>query len=84
MTKRLTRRGLLAAAAPIAAAPIVGRLAFGDGARAAAHDHASHGSQSELTAEHAGMTHAAMIGDADHRGVRHPRVLGRQLALRSV
>ena len=43
MAKRFTRRGLLAAAAPIAAAPLVGKLAFGDGrARRPGHDHAAH------------------------------------------
>ena len=38
---RLTRGKLLAAAAPLAAAPIVGKLAL-DGRRAAVHDHSSH------------------------------------------
>ena len=42
MAKRFTRRGLLAAAAPIAAAPLVGKLAFGESAGATGHDHASH------------------------------------------
>ncbi len=50
---RLTRRRLLAAAAPLAAAPLVGRFALGEGARAAETPHASH----------AALGHAAMIGE---------------------
>ncbi len=50
---RLTRRRLLAAAAPLAAAPLVGRFALGEGARAAETPHTSH----------AALGHAAMIGE---------------------
>jgi FtsP/CotA-like multicopper oxidase with cupredoxin domain len=61
MPKQFSRRKLIAAAVPIAAAPIVGKLAFGDGAEAALREHASgHGSD----AAHAAMGHAAMIGDS--------------------
>ncbi len=60
MPKHFTRRGLLAAAAPIAAAPIVGKLAFGSSAVAAGHEHAAHGA---TMAEHVPMGHAAMIGE---------------------
>ena len=60
MPKRFTRRGLFAAAAPIAAAPIVGKLAFGESAGATGHDHASHRA---AVAETMAMGHAAMIGD---------------------
>ena len=42
MAKRFTRRGLLAAAAPIAAVPIVEKLAFGQSAVGRRHDHSSH------------------------------------------
>src|SRR6478672_10709300 len=63
MTKKLTRRGLLAAAAPIAAVPIVQKLAFGQTA-AAAHDHSMHRHLAAATEEPMPMTHAAMIGDA--------------------
>src|SRR6187399_92544 len=60
MPKRFTRRGLLAAAAPIAAAPIVGKLAFGERAIAAGHDHSAHAA---AAAEIPAMGHAAMIGE---------------------
>jgi FtsP/CotA-like multicopper oxidase with cupredoxin domain len=63
---RLTRRKLLAAAAPIAAAPLVGKLAFEGRAEAAgtSHDHAAHGG-TRSPASHLGGTtgHAAMFGD---------------------
>src|SRR5262245_57023461 len=71
MAKKLTRRGLLAAAAPIAAVPIVEKLAFGQSATAAqhlhrghehaGHDHAAH--RHLAAAESMPMSHAAMIGD---------------------
>ena len=38
----LTRRKLLAAAAPLAAAPLVGKLALDSAAEAGGHDHSSH------------------------------------------
>ena len=64
MAKRLTRRALLAAAAPVAAAPLVGKLAFGGtGAAAAGHDHSAHRSLTSAFAEHAVLGHAAMIGE---------------------
>jgi FtsP/CotA-like multicopper oxidase with cupredoxin domain len=64
MAKRLlTRRALFAVAAPIAAAPIVDKLAFGQGASASGHDHSSHRHLTAVEAEHARMGHAAMIGD---------------------
>src|SRR5262245_39456902 len=64
MAKKFTRRGLLAAAAPIAAVPIVDKLAFGQSAAAAGHDHSAHQHLAAAVAEHPAMTHAAMIGDA--------------------
>ncbi|MGH3077749.1 MAG: multicopper oxidase domain-containing protein, partial [Gaiellaceae bacterium] len=64
---RLTRRRLLAAAAPLAAAPLVGKLALDGSADAAGtggHDHSSHASTRVPTSHLAGATgHAAMIGD---------------------
>jgi FtsP/CotA-like multicopper oxidase with cupredoxin domain len=61
MTKRFTRRHLIAAAAPLAAAPLAGKLAFGnEGAVAATHDHGAHRS---LLALDAMAGHAAMIGE---------------------
>ncbi len=39
---RITRGKLLAAAAPLAAIPLVGKLAFDDNATAGGHDHSSH------------------------------------------
>lgn len=51
---RLTRRRLLAVAAPLAAAPLVGRFALDAGAGAAGAGHAGH----------AALGHAAMIGEA--------------------
>ncbi len=50
---RITRRRLLAAAAPLVAAPLVGRLALEAGAGAAGSSHGSH----------AAMGHASMIGE---------------------
>ena len=64
MAKKLTRRGLLAAAAPIAAVPIVQKLAFGQSAAAAAHDHSKHRHLAAASEEPMPMTHAAMIGEA--------------------
>ena len=70
MTKHhLTRRKLLAAAAPLAAAPIVARYAL-DGPQAeAATGHGNHG-------RHAAMGHAAMIGPG------HPPSEGRTTSMR--
>jgi FtsP/CotA-like multicopper oxidase with cupredoxin domain len=62
---RLTRRKLLAAAAPLAAAPLVGKLMLdGQAAEAGGHDHSSH-SHTRVPASHLeGVTgHAAMVGD---------------------
>jgi FtsP/CotA-like multicopper oxidase with cupredoxin domain len=60
---RLTRGKLLAAAAPLAAIPIAGKLALGDSATAGGHDHSSHARQRSLaTHERGAMGHAAMFG----------------------
>ena len=67
MTKKpLTRRKLLAAAAPLAAVPFVGKLALGGEAEAGGHSHTSH-IQGREAAHLAGgrghaTGHAAMIG----------------------
>jgi FtsP/CotA-like multicopper oxidase with cupredoxin domain len=64
---RLTRRKLLAAAAPIAAAPLVGKLALEGAAEGGGHDHSSHahGSVREPVAHLPGRAgHAAMVGEA--------------------
>ena len=63
---RITRRKLLAAAAPIAAAPLVGKLAIEGRAEAAGHEHASHGATRAPATHLGGATHghAAMIGEA--------------------
>src|SRR4051812_8158576 len=64
MAKRFTRRRLIAAAAPLAAAPLVGKLALGEGAAAAGFDdHAAPRLLGATFGEHAAMGHAAMIGD---------------------
>jgi FtsP/CotA-like multicopper oxidase with cupredoxin domain len=61
---RLTRGKLLAAAAPLAAAPIVGKLAFDNDAAAGRHDHSSHQhTRSLATHQHGTTGHAAMIGE---------------------
>jgi len=59
---RLTRRKLLAAAAPLAAAPLVGKLALDGQAEAGGHDHSSH-SHTRVPASHVQgtMGHAAMV-----------------------
>ncbi len=67
MTKKpLTRRKLLAAAAPLAAVPFVGKLALGGEAEAGGHSHTSHihgGDAAQLAGGRGGATgHAAMIG----------------------
>jgi FtsP/CotA-like multicopper oxidase with cupredoxin domain len=55
---KFSRRGLLAAAAPLAAAPVAARLALdGGAARASDHDHSSHAARGVYG-------HAAMIGEA--------------------
>ena len=61
---RLTRRRLLAAAAPIAVVPIVGKLALDGQAEAGGHDHSAH-SGTRMPASHLEGTvgHAAMVGD---------------------
>jgi FtsP/CotA-like multicopper oxidase with cupredoxin domain len=61
---RLTRGKLLAAAAPLAAAPLVGKLALEANAAPSAHDHAAHGDD-RMPANHleGSMGHAAMVGD---------------------
>ena len=68
MPKRtLTRRRLLAAAAPLAAAPVVARLALDDEAAAKAHDHATDHRPARTLAGREGRTaigHAAMIGES--------------------
>ena len=63
MPKNFSRRALLAAAAPIAAAPIAAKLALGERMAAAAspdHDHAAHAAASP---DHMVAGHAAMIGE---------------------
>jgi manganese oxidase len=74
MTK-LSRRKLLAAAAPLAAAPLVGKLALDGQAEAGGHDHSSH-SHPRMPASHLpeGQGHAAMIG-AEVPAVGGPRDL---------
>ena len=68
MTKKpLTRRKLLAAAAPLAAVPFVGKLALDGEAEAGGHSHASHVHPGDEAAHvdrrpRAAMGHAAMIG----------------------
>jgi FtsP/CotA-like multicopper oxidase with cupredoxin domain len=65
MTKtRLTRGKLLAAAAPLAAAPFVGKLALDAQAQAGTHNHSGH-AQMRTPASHVhGATgHAAMVGE---------------------
>ena len=61
--KTLTRGKLLAAAAPLAAVPIVGKFAFDGQAEAGGHDHSSH-SHTRMPAVHIQgvMGHAAMVG----------------------
>src|SRR5262245_24995216 len=59
---KLTRRRLLCATAPLAAAPLGAKLVFGGEAEAAGHDHTAH----RASASHAGSAaagHAAMIGE---------------------
>ena len=75
MTKKpLTRRKLLAAAAPLAAVPFVGKLAFEGSAEAGGHSHTSHihGDDATLLTSRGHATgHAAMIGaDAPLSGAR--------------
>ena len=62
---KLSRRKLLAAAAPLAAAPLVGKLALEGQASAGGHDHASHDHGARELASHGqgAQGHAAMIGD---------------------
>ena len=61
--RRFTRGKLLCAAAPLAAVPLVGRLAFDSDAAAGGHDHSSHDHSShndsrELTShQHGAMGH---------------------------
>jgi FtsP/CotA-like multicopper oxidase with cupredoxin domain len=62
--ERLTRGKLLAAAAPLAAVPLVGKVALAGDATAGGHDHSNHGPQ-RMPANHlqGTMGHAAMVGD---------------------
>ena len=65
---RVTRRRLLAAAAPVVAATPFAKLAL------AAGDHAEHAGMSMAAMDHSAMGHAAMIGsDALAPGGRHER-----------
>ena len=61
---RLTRGKLLAAAAPLAAVPLVGKLALDASAASSRHDHAGHDHE-RMPANHleGSMGHAAMVGD---------------------
>ena len=61
---RLTRGKLLAAAAPLAAAPLVGKLALEAHAAPSTHDHSGH-SHDRVPANHVhgSIGHAAMVGD---------------------
>ena len=61
---RLTRGKLLAAAAPLAAAPLVGKLALEANAAPSTHDHSDH-SHDRVPANHVhgSIGHAAMVGD---------------------
>ncbi|MGI8974435.1 MAG: hypothetical protein ACR2HI_09700, partial [Gaiella sp.] len=62
---KLTRRKLLAATAPIAAAPIAGKfLLDGSAAEAAGHDHGERSLATHLGHGRAALGHAAMIGEA--------------------
>jgi FtsP/CotA-like multicopper oxidase with cupredoxin domain len=63
MSKRTFTRGkLLAAAAPLAAAPLVGKLALDAQAEASPHDHSSHGHPRTPASHTRGaMGHAAMV-----------------------
>ena len=68
---RLTRRRLLAAAAPLAAVPLVGKLALDGTAEAGepgphdhpAHDHSAHATRTPASHLPGTTGHAAMIGD---------------------
>src|SRR5687768_5573381 len=59
---KLSRRSLLAGAAPIVAAPVLGRYALGGEATAAGHDQSR--SLTDHVHDHAAAGHAAMIGEA--------------------
>ncbi len=62
---RLSRRSLLKALPPLAAAPFAAKFAFGDEALATGHDHSSHRTLASSThASKPAMGHAAMIGEA--------------------
>jgi FtsP/CotA-like multicopper oxidase with cupredoxin domain len=63
---RLTRRKLLTAAAPLAAAPLVGKLALDGAAEAGGHDHSTHqpgSTRTPVSHEPGTMGHAAMVGE---------------------
>ena len=62
---RLTRGKLLAAAAPLAAVPLVGKLALDASAASSGHDHTGPHSHERMPANHldGSMGHAAMVGD---------------------
>jgi len=59
---KLSRRKLLAGAAPVVAAPLLGRYALGDASAAGPHDHSRH--LQDHIHDHAAQGHAAMIGEA--------------------
>jgi FtsP/CotA-like multicopper oxidase with cupredoxin domain len=62
---RLTRRKLLAAAAPIAAAPLVGKFVLDGSAEAGGHDHSAHADGRQPASHLPGKAqgHAAMVGE---------------------
>src|SRR6186997_3184319 len=62
---KLTRRRLLCATAPLAAAPFgLGMVRSGEARATTGHDHASHAQRAPAThTGHAAMGHAAMIGE---------------------
>jgi FtsP/CotA-like multicopper oxidase with cupredoxin domain len=61
---KLSRRKLLAVAAPLAAAPFVGKLALDGSAEAGGHDHSSHAhTRTPSNHEPEAMGHAAMVGE---------------------
>ena len=64
MPKSITRGKLLAAAAPLVAVPLVGKLALEADAASSGHDHAGH-VHDRMPANHlkGSMGHAAMVGD---------------------
>ena len=60
---KLSRRKLLAAAAPLAATPALVKLAAGDAQASGRHDHSSHDHSRHLATHEGHMHgHAAMVG----------------------